>query len=149
MCLTHVLLHCDPCVDFGSGVVSFNDLDDTDKLCVIVSGVLSCQSLLHHLVKTVFRWFRGPNLVQNRFSGFKVFIHNSLFGFSSMPRARGVVSGVLNYFCNSSAPLYLYCVRQIRHMTKGFYLIFTTYSKPGDYHQRDILFFILLNGADS
>lgn len=45
----------------AAGVESFNDLDDTDKLCVIVSGILSCQSLLHHLVKTVFRWFCGPN----------------------------------------------------------------------------------------
>lgn len=35
----------------ASGVESFNDLDDTGKF----------QSLLHHLVKTVFRWFCGPN----------------------------------------------------------------------------------------
>lgn len=94
----------------ASGVESFNDLDDTDKLCVIVSGIYILPEPVTSLSKDCLSLVLWSQLVQNRFSGFKVFIHNSLFGFSSMPRARGVASGFLNYFCNSSAPLYLYCV---------------------------------------
>lgn len=91
--------------------ISFNDLDDTDKLCIVLSGISSCHTYVTLNKDCLSLFFFGPNLVPTGLLGFSSTL------FFAMGEGSGIT--VINHFWNSSAPLYLYCVRWIRHINKG------------------------------